>query len=618
MYTRLRGAALAALIGIALPAYPILASNTAVSTAQTVSESKRANALFDAIFDARVERDPEYQTYLGIKTDQDRWTDFSEQQRAADLALEKANLQRLQGVNSEHLDATTALSYRLMLDNVEARIEDYRWRYYAYPVNQMFGRQSGVPAFLINQHRIDTVADAEAYIARLNGISTVMEQLLLELDEREKRGILPPDFIFPHIINDARNVISGAPFDGEEASILLADFNKKIASLELTTAEQSRLRREAEMALLTSVQPGYQKLLAWAEQARTRASHDAGVWRLPEGDAYYANRLKRITTTDLSAGQIHQIGLDEVARIHGEMDAIREAVGFEGDLQTFMAFMREDPRFYYPNTDAGREEYLGKARDTLDEMQMRLGEVFLTLPQAELEVKRVETFREKSAGKAFYQQPAPDGSRPGFYYANLYDMQSMPTYQLQALAYHEGLPGHHMQIAIKQELENLPKFRRFGGVTAYSEGWGLYAELVPAEMGLYDDPYADFGRLAMELWRAVRLVVDTGMHARQWSREQCIEFYAQNTPNSHADAVKMVERHAVMPGQATAYKIGMLKIVELREKAKEALGENFDLREFHDVILRNGAVPLYVLQEQVNGYIDDKRRYAALTGGSAG
>jgi len=240
-------------------------------------------------------------------------------------------------------------------------------------------------------------------------------------------------------------------------------------------------------------------------------------------------------------------------------------------------------------------------------MEGRLDQLFLTKPKAALKVKAVEAFREKSAGKAFYQQPAPDGSRPGVYYANLYDMDAMPTYQMAALAYHEGLPGHHMQIAIKQELTDIPMFRKFGGYTAYTEGWGLYSEMIPKEIGLYQDPYSDFGRLAMELWRAVRLVVDTGIHTKQWTREEGIQYYSTNTPNAKSDAVKMVERHIVMPSQATAYKIGMLKIIELREKAKVALGNKFDIREFHDVVLRNGSLPLNVLSQLVNEYIEETK-----------
>jgi len=305
----------------------------------------------------------------------------------------------------------------------------------------------------------------------------------------------------------------------------------------------------------------------------------------------------------MTADEIHQLGLAEVERIHNEMRAIMKKVNFNGTLQEFFAFMRDDPQFYYPNTAEGKAAYLADATKLIDNMRSRLDEVFKVKPKAAMIVKQVEAFREKSAGKAFYEQPAPDGSRPGSYYANLYDMKAMPKYQMEALAYHEGIPGHHMQIAISQELKDIPKFRKFGGYTAYIEGWGLYSESFPKEMGLYADPYSDFGRLAMELWRACRLVVDTGIHAKKWTREQGIAYYVDNTPNAKSDAKKMVERHIVMPSQATAYKVGMIKLLELRHKAEKQLGDKFDIRDFHTLVLANGALPLDVLEEQVDQWI---------------
>ncbi|OYW96878.1 MAG: hypothetical protein B7Z18_00325, partial [Alishewanella sp. 32-51-5] len=296
----------------------------------------------------------------------------------------------------------------------------------------------------------------------------------------------------------------------------------------------------------------------------------------------------------------------QVGRIHSEMRQIMQQVGFAGDLTEFFVFMREAPQFYYPDTEEGRAAYLAEATAVIDNMRTRLDELFLVKPKAEMIVKAVEPFREQTAGKAFYQRPSMDGSRPGVYYANLYRMSDMPKYQLEALAYHEGIPGHHMQLAIAQELEGIPKFRRFGGATAYIEGWGLYSELLPKEIGLYQDPYSDFGRLAMELWRAARLVVDTGIHAKKWSREQAIQYLVDNTPNPEGDAVKAIERYIVMPGQATAYMVGMIKMLELRELAKTELGERFDIREFHNVVLQNGAVPLDVLEQLVRDYIAAK------------
>jgi uncharacterized protein (DUF885 family) len=603
----------AAVLVTALLASPLFANHARIdaadkpATVTALTESRRANQLFDDIFDRAVMRSPQTQTALGIKRDYDKWDDLSEANRARELAHDKADLALLRQLDYEALDESTRLSYRLLEQQLLDSIEDYQWRHHNYPVNQMFGIHSRAPALLINQHSIGSIAEAEAYIARLHGMAPMIDQLMQQLKIREEKGIIAPDFVFQHVIRDSGNILRGAPFEQGADSTLLADFNGKIDRLELSPGQREELSRAAEEALRDSVQPAYTALIAYLEQLQDKATADAGVWKLPRGDEFYQVRLQRITTTDLTPTQVHEIGLAEVARIHAEMDRIREKVGFEGDLRAFMDFMRDDSRFYFSQDDQGREEYLAQASAVLDEIDARLGELFLVRPRAALQVKRVEEFRERSAGKAFYERPAPDGSRPGKYYANLYDMSQMPSYQLEALAYHEGLPGHHMQIAIKQELEDLPKFRRFGGVTAYSEGWGLYSELLPKEIGLYEDPYSDFGRLAMELWRAVRLVVDTGMHAKGWSREQSIDYYAANTPNARADAVRMVERHAVMPGQATAYKIGMLKILQEREKAREALSADFDIREFHNAVLKNGAVPLDVLEQQVDSYIERKR-----------
>jgi uncharacterized protein (DUF885 family) len=463
-----------------------------------------------------------------------------------------------------------------------------------------------VPAFLINQHQISSVDDAKAYISRLNGVPAVFTQLEKDLEIRADKGIIAPKFVFPHVIDSSKNIIQGAPFEEGEDSTLLADFKRKVNKLEIEEAEKTQLIATATQSLSASVQPAYQHLIDYLVTLEARADTKDGIWKAPQGDELYNVLLKRTTTTDLTADEIHKIGLDEVARIHSEMNAIKEKVGFKGDLKTFMAFMKSDKQFYLPNTEEGKQAYLDDAVKLIDDMKLRLDEVFIVKPKADLLVKRVEAFREKAAGKAFYQQPAPDGSRPGIYYANLYDMEAMPTYQMEALAYHEGIPGHHMQIAISQELEGIPKFRKFGGYTAYIEGWGLYSEYLPKEMGLYQDPYSDFGRLSMELWRACRLVVDTGIHKMKWTRQEGIDYYVNNTPNATSDGVKMVERHIVMPSQATAYKIGMLKILELREAAKVSLGDKFDIREFHDVVLKSGAVPLNVLEGFIDKWVNAK------------
>ena len=570
------------------------------------SEVEKANALFEEVFMDGVMRSPVYQTYMGIKKDYDKWDDDSEASALEDLEITKKNLTRLTAIDRNKLDANTQVSYDLMQQSLENGIADFKWRYHNYPVNQMFGTHSMVPAFLINQHQITSVEDAKAYISRLNGVTKVFDQLIDSLEIRAQKGIIAPKFVFPHVIESSKNIIKGAPFEKGDDSTLLADFKRKVNKLEISEPEKTALIKEATDSLKSSIKPSYHKLINYLAKLEKKADTRDGAWKFPDGEAFFNNALARTTTTDLTAKEIHEIGLAEVARIHDEMREIKEKVGFKGDLKAFMEFMKTDKQFYLPNTEEGKEKYLKDATAMIDNLKARLDELFIVKPKADMIVKRVEAFREKAAGKAFYQQPAPDGSRPGIYYANLYDMEAMPTYQMEALAYHEGIPGHHMQIAIAQELEGVPKFRKFGGYTAYIEGWGLYSELVPKEMGLYEDPYSDFGRLAMELWRACRLVVDTGIHAMKWTRQEGIDYYVNNTPNAKSDGVKMVERHIVMPSQATAYKVGMIKILELREDAKKKLGDKFDIRQFHDVVLKNGPVPLTVLEKFVDEWVASK------------
>jgi uncharacterized protein (DUF885 family) len=403
-------------------------------------------------------------------------------------------------------------------------------------------------------------------------------------------------------------VIKGRPFDdGPADSPLFADFKAKIGVITLDEKRREELTAQAVQALLSSVRPAWDSAIAWAKSAEQRATTDDGIWKLPDGGVYYDFLLEDFTTTKLTAAEIHDIGLREVARLHGEMRRVIHEVGFEGDLAAFFDFMREDDRFYYPDTPEGQAAWLAEATRSIAAIRARLPELFVTLPKAELVVRAVEPFREKSASKAFYQRPAQDGSRPGVFYANLYRMREMPKYEQEALAFHEGIPGHHMQNAVAAEQEALPQFRRGGGYTAYSEGWGLYSERLGKELGFYKDPYSEFGRLALELHRAVRLVVDTGLHAGRWSREQTIRYHVENSPTGEDAAIRATERYILNPGQATAYMIGMLKIVELRERAAATLGKDFDIREFHDLVLRTGAVPLTVLESEVLRWIESRR-----------
>lgn len=446
-----------------------------------------------------------------------------------------------------------------------------------------------------------------------------MNGLIDGLKLREEKKIIPPKFAFPFIIADCKNVISGIPFQmvidsrpghGVDAppSALLEDFTKKIEAVkEFDKATKEELTKKLNDALLSSAKPAYEKLIAYMTELEKKATTDDGAWKFPEGDAFYDAALKSTTTTNLTADEIHETGLKEVARIHNEMRDIMKQVNFKSDnLQEFFEFMKTDKQFYFPNTAEGKEAYRVRAVKIIDSMKTQLDGLFLTKPKADIVVKAVEPFREKSAGGAFYEEPALDGSRPGRYYINLYNMADQAIYQMEALAYHEGIPGHHMQIAIAQELTTVPTFRKLGGNTAYVEGWALYSELIPKELGFYSDPYSDFGRLAMELFRAARLVVDTGIHRKKWTREKALAYFNENTPNPIGDNKKEIDRYIVWPSQATGYKIGMIKILELRENAKKKLGAKFDIREFHDVVLTSGPVPLNVLEEMVNTWVASK------------
>ncbi|PHR60877.1 MAG: DUF885 domain-containing protein [Robiginitomaculum sp.] len=579
------------------------------TTKSEQTESDRLNAFFQEQFELALSRSPMFKAYIGMKDgDYGKWDDPSMEHSLEDYRLQIAAYdQMLAEYDYDKLDQNTQLSWRLFEYDAEQAKRGLAYMDYGYIFNQMHGVHSQIPAFMINQHRITNEQDARDYIARLTGMDSFLGGNLQNARRRYENGIYPPAFVYVRVIDAAKNVISGAPFSGTDDSPLLEDFKQKVGKLDLDDEVKTSLIAEAEAALLASVGPAYSALIEEMQTQSETAGDDDGVWKLPDGAAYYANRLQDMTTTMMSPTEIHDLGLLEVTRIHDEMRTIMAKVDFDGTLPEFMEFMRTDPQFYYPDTDEGRAAYLAKATEIIDVMRTRLDDIFITKPKAKIIVKAVEPFREATAGKAFYQRPAIDGSRPGTYYANLYRMESMPTYQMEALAYHEGIPGHHMQGSIAQELGDLPMFRKFGGYTAYSEGWGLYSEYTPKEMGFYADPYSDFGRLSMELWRAARLVVDTGLHDKRWTRQQAIDYLANNTPNSLADCTNAIERYIVMPGQATAYKIGMLKILELRTNAENQLGDKFDIREFHDVVLANGAVPLAILEELVGEWVSAKQ-----------
>ncbi len=597
---------ISALAFIAIMPVPVLATEPSAQTATATDQNAAIKDFFADYDTEQLAQSPLSKSFRGIKdADYGKWDDFSD---AAAQRAEATNLAALERMRARfdpaRLNPDNQLSYRLFEKQIARASAAYQYRDYGYIFDQMNGPQSGLPAFLINIHRIDSKADAEAYISRLTGLGPAMDQSIVEARNGAAKGLLPPKWVYPYVIADARNVIAGAPFaDGAGEAPLFADFKDKVGKLSISQSEKDALIAAAATALTTSVKPAYERLITEMTAQEKIASTDDGVWRFKGGGGYYAERLGNYTTTSMTPDQIHTLGLQQVARIHGEMRGIMKRVKFKGNLQAFFNHMRTGKQFYAPNTDAGRALYLAETEKAKQAVTALLPKWFGVLPQSPMVVKRVEEFREKSAGKAFYQRPSPDGTRPGTYYANLYNMADMPLTEVEALFYHEGIPGHHLQLAIQTELKDVPNFRKFGGVTTYSEGWGLYSEKLAKDMGLYTDPYRDFGRLQLELHRAIRLVVDSGLHHKKWSRAQAIKYVGDNSADAPGGIVKAIERYIVFPGQATAYMVGRLKISGLRDKAQKSLGKGFDVRGFHDVILKSGPVPLDILEERVDAWI---------------
>lgn len=519
------GGAVAAALWLGLPP-AVMAQDAAPPAAQsgaaTGPETHVAALadLFETYDAAQLAQSPQSKAYRGIRDeDYGRWGDLSDAQdvQSEELLQSTAAAMRA-GFDANQLSAADALSFRLFNALARRSAAHFPYRAYGYIFDHKSGAHNQLPAFLINIHRVGSAEDAAAYISRIEGLGPALDTLTAESRARADKGIMPPDWVYPYVIADIENLLA----KGADNAVL-ADFRKKLSALADPAGVDPAA---AEAAWNASARPAYERLLAEMKRQQAIAPGDDGVWRFPDGGAYYAERLANYTTTNLSADDIHAIGLREVDRIHDEMRAIMRQVGFEGSMQDFFSFTRTDPRFYYDS----RESYLADAQAKLAAMEEKLPEYFATLPADPLVIKPVEAFREKSAGKAFYQRPAPDGSRPGTYYVNLYNLSDMSKNELEALAYHEGLPGHHLQRSIQTQLGDMPPFRRFGGFTAYSEGWGLYTEELGKDMGFYTDPYSDFGRLGMELWRACRLVVDTGIHHKRWSREQAIDYLNRIRP----------------------------------------------------------------------------------------
>lgn len=588
------------------------ASTSAQTDAASVNESERLNNWLNQKYEEQLQFSPMSLTRLGRKDLYNQIDDMSEAGQDKFLQWRGQTVDELrESFDYDQLSEDAKISYDLWIYQYESQQAMLPYRRHNYVFTQMQGQHTGLPNFLINFHRVDEESDMAAYITRIGELSRGLNQLLARAKLHAEGGVRPPRFAYETVIEEAKKLISGVPFDNGAGidSPLWADAKKKVIALEdagkIDHVKSETLKGSAKLALIDHFQPAYQGLIDWMQADIDNSDEQArGVSALPNGDAFYRASLKQRTTLDLSADEIHTIGLDEVTRIREEMEAIKNKVGFEGDLQEFFSFVKTDPQFFYDNTDAGRQGYIDDSTAYLDYIEKKLPDYFGILPKAELVVKRVESFREQDGAPQHYSSSSPDGTRPGVYYAHLSDMKSMPKVEMESVAYHEGLPGHHMQIAIAQELTGVPMFRTQAGFTAYTEGWGLYAERLAKEMGAYENPYQDLGRLSAEIWRAIRLVVDTGIHAKGWSEEQAVQFFRDNSPIAEGQIRAEVRRYIVWPGQATGYKIGMIKILEMREQARSELGDKFDIRAFHDIILGGGALPMPMLEKRVNQWVE--------------
>jgi uncharacterized protein (DUF885 family) len=558
-------------------------------------------------FEAELLRSPLGLTQEGRRERYDEWDDFSDEAVFDQLAFDQAQLDALhEQFDYDQLTSEAQVSYLLFEADNEQSIEGAAWYRHSFPLNPLFNFPTGVTSILANSHQIASVEDAEAYISRVAELERAFDQFADRVRDRTAFGVLPPDWVYPQITEALGNL--GAVSD--EAALqhpMYADFSTKVDALEIDDAEKERLLAEVRGAITGPLARGLESLMGAIAEATPLATTQDGVWRMPDGEAYYEYRVRLGTGLDMTAEEIHNFGLAEIERIKGEMREIMAEVGFDGTLEEFFAFMRNDEQFAYANTDDGRAEFIADAEAAVARIEAVTPQYFNILPRADLEVRRVEAYREAVAPGAFYSSPARDGSRPGIFYANLSNMDEWRRDSMEALVFHEAVPGHHFQSALQVELEGVPSFQRNLFFFSYMEGWGLYAERLAHEMGAYSDAYSEFGRLSFELWRAARLVVDTGVHYHRWDLDQAIAFMQENTALTDEMINNEARRYVVWPGQALSYKMGMTEILRLRAHAQEELGDQFDIRDFHDVVLANGAVPMSVLNVLVENYIAAER-----------
>lgn len=542
---------------------------------------------------------------IGIDGHNAELDDASPQSTTEFFEFLESEMAVLKSYDDDSLSEEELMSKKIALYLLEFAKDAKAFRYHNYPVNQLFGVQNGFPTFMESMHQIHDQEDAEYYIARLKKLPVKFSQVLDGLKIRTEEGILPPKFVVERVVDEMTQFVETKP----EENILYKSLNEKLNKLEdFDSEEKQQFLEQAKETIVNDVYPAYVELTNYFESLGDSTDTDDGFWKHPNGDQAYRLALKFFTTTDYTPDYIHNVGLKEVDRIQSEIMKILSGEGVDTSqgFSKAIELMAAEERFYYPDTDEGRAQILADYQTMINEIDAGLDQAFRIRAKAGVEVKRIPEFKEKTSPGAYYNAPAIDGSRPGIFYANLYDIKATPKYSMRTLAYHEAIPGHHFQISVAQELEDMPLFRKFAPFTAYIEGWALYSERVAWELGFQDNPYDNIGRLQAELFRAVRLVVDTGIHAKHWTREQAIDYMLANTGMVESDVISEIERYIVMPGQACAYKVGMMKILELRAKAQQALGDKFDVRDFHDVVLKNGAVPLDILEIYIDKYIARK------------
>ncbi|WP_425408882.1 DUF885 domain-containing protein [Hyphococcus sp.] len=555
---------------------------------------------------------PELLTNLGVvdNTPLDfhsgKLSDYTKAKDEKDRARLREARAGLDKYGPDGLEGQERLTWEITAWFLDDLIRQTEYEYSGYRVVQNSGVTVDLPSFLTDQHVIKNEKSVKRYISRVNDFGRVLREVKRRVEDDRANGVVPPDFIIEKSLSVMRNFIEG----GAQENALVTTLPRKLEEIGLSDEKKRRYMAETTKAVETQVIPGYEAMIALYEEMHETADHNAGIWRIPNGDKIYANALKSNTTTDMSADEIHNTGLSEVARIEQEMDAILIAEGYtEGTVSERVKMLMEEPSELFPNTDEGRRQMLDYLVALNEDVLDKASQYFVALPPQELEILRVPEYSEASAPGGYYMPAALDGSRPGRFYINLQDTADNPRWTLPTLLYHEAAPGHHFQISTAQNIKGVPILRTLSPFSAYNEGWGLYAERLAAlDMNMYeDDPLGDLGRLQGEMFRAVRLVVDTGMHAKQWSREEAIAYMIEKTGYTEDEATREIERYVVWPGQATAYKTGQLAILRMRANAESALGPDFDLREFHRVVLMNGSMPLGILEGVVEDWVESEQ-----------